>query len=79
MSKGIGRAEKARIAEVLAAAPEVRLGILFGSLAQGAPRPDSDVDLAVMGDAPLSTEAKMALIEQLARCRRCRSKRQRFS
>lgn len=39
--------------EVLAAFPEVRLALLFGSEARGTARPDSDIDIAV--DAPLAS------------------------
>lgn len=46
--------------------PEIRQAILFGSLAAGRARPDSDVDLAVDAGKPLSSEARMALISELA-------------
>lgn len=46
--------------------PEVRLAILFGSLATGQGRYDSDVDLAIDAGQPLALEAKMALMAELA-------------
>ncbi len=42
------------------------LATRFGSLASDAVRPDSDLDLAVMGSRPLGTEEKTALITELA-------------
>lgn len=51
----------------LARRPAVRLGILFGSLRRGRARPESDLDLAVMGARALTVSEKMGLIEALAR------------
>jgi len=50
----------------LAAHPEMRLVILFGSAAAGTERPDSDIDIAVQADRPLDAAAKMGLIAELA-------------
>jgi predicted nucleotidyltransferase len=50
----------------LAPHPEIRLAILFGSLATGQGRYDSDVDLAIDAGQPLEIQAKMALMEELA-------------
>ena len=50
---------------VLAGFPGVRLAILYGSLARGAARTDSDLDLAVMGEAPLTPGDTLALIRAL--------------
>jgi uncharacterized protein len=55
-----------RIRHVLAQHGGIRLAILFGSLAKGRVTPESDLDLAVLMDSPLSAEAKMALIGDLA-------------
>ena len=55
-----------RLAAVLAAHPGVRLAILFGSVARDAAGPASDLDLAVLGPAPLSTDETVALTEALA-------------
>jgi predicted nucleotidyltransferase len=51
---------------VLARHPRIDLAILFGSLAAGTARPDSDLDLAVGTISPLDREEKMALIGHLA-------------
>jgi predicted nucleotidyltransferase len=54
------------IGAVLLRHPHVKLAVVFGSLAAGAARPDSDLDLAVADDRPLSADARMALIADLA-------------
>jgi predicted nucleotidyltransferase len=54
------------IRATLAPYPEVRLAILFGSLALDQGRYDSDVDLAVDAGQPLEIKKKMALMEELA-------------
>ncbi len=46
--------------------PDIRLAILFGSAATNRLRFDSDIDLAVQCDAPLTAARKMALIEHVA-------------
>jgi predicted nucleotidyltransferase len=51
---------------VLNAQPAIRLAILFGSLAAGKVRADSDIDLAVDGGRRLTAEEKMTLIAGLA-------------
>lgn len=56
----------ARIMEVLRRHGDLRLVILFGSLASQRATPGSDLDLAVLMQAPLSAEDKMALIAELA-------------
>jgi len=50
----------------LAPWPEVSLIILFGSLAAGQARADSDLDLAIDLGRPLEVREKMAMIETLA-------------
>lgn len=45
---------------------DIRLAVLFGSLAKGAARSDSDIDLAVGADQPLDAGEKMQLIMELA-------------
>jgi predicted nucleotidyltransferase len=55
-----------RIRHVLAQHGDIRLAILFGSLAKGRATPESDLDLAVLMDAPLSAATKMALIGDLS-------------
>jgi predicted nucleotidyltransferase len=55
-----------RIQQVLAGHDDIRMAILFGSLAGGRATPQSDLDLAVLMDAPLSAETKMTLIGDLS-------------
>jgi hypothetical protein len=52
----------ARMAAVLASLPEVELAYLFGSHAQGRPRPESDVDLGIQvsGEAAARSRATLA-------------------
>ena len=54
------------IRAVLARHPEIRLAILFGSIASGRASRDSDVDLALAADHPLKADEKMALMAELA-------------
>lgn len=55
------------IREVLAGHPEIRLGLVFGSVAHGDAGPESDLDLAVAsGRQPLDPDTKRRLIEELA-------------
>jgi len=63
----------AAIRKVLVQHPEVRLGILFGSVAKGKARTDSDVDIAIsapvssvlplMGELSLSCEVDVVRVE----------------
>jgi predicted nucleotidyltransferase len=46
--------------------PRVRLAVVFGSAARGALKPESDIDVAVLHDSPLSSSEKRDLVEQLA-------------
>jgi predicted nucleotidyltransferase len=51
---------------VLEAAPEVIFAYLFGGLARGAPKPLSDVDIAVyLRDAAAAGSAKLSLFESI--------------
>ena len=52
--------------ELLARQDDIRLSIVFGSLAAGRQTPESDLDIAVLTDGPLTTRRKMALIDALA-------------
>ncbi|TLU86021.1 MAG: nucleotidyltransferase domain-containing protein [Chlorobium sp.] len=54
------------IRKVMEKHPDIRLSILFGSLAHNEARAESDLDLAVSADAPLDSASKMQLIEDLA-------------
>lgn len=57
----------AAIAAYLAAQDDMRLGIVFGSVARQRATAHSDLDLAVLADRPLAAERRMALIGDLAR------------
>jgi len=52
--------------EVLTQFPQVSLVILFGSVALGRQRPDSDLDIAIAASHPLSANEKTAIISALA-------------
>ena len=54
------------IIQVLARHPSIAVAILFGSLATGHVRGDSDLDLAVASTAPLTSQTRLQLIEELA-------------
>ena len=54
------------IGEVLQQHPEVQLAILFGSLATGEQRWESDVDVAVDIGRALTAQEKMVLIGEIA-------------
>jgi len=53
------------LAGLLSQYPEIRLAILFGSQATGETTIDSDIDLAVLANTPLSTATKFKLIEEI--------------
>ena len=55
-----------QIVPVLVKHPEIRLAVLFGSLAVGGGRPDSDLDLAIDAGAELCVEDKITLMGELA-------------
>ena len=59
-------ATQERIIQALNAYPELKLVVLFGSMARGAETLDSDVDLAVQAECPLTVEQKMGITEALA-------------
>lgn len=46
--------------------PYLSLAILFGSVAANKARYESDIDIAVQSDKPLTTEQKMEIIEAIA-------------
>lgn len=54
------------IQQVLGRHGDIRLAILFGSLAKARATPQSDLDLAVLMGAPLSGETRMNLIDELS-------------
>lgn len=56
----------AQLREVFARFPQVVLVLLFGSVASGQQRTDSDLDVAVAAGHPLTMEEKIAMIGLLA-------------
>jgi predicted nucleotidyltransferase len=54
-----------KLARFLCKYPEIRLAILFGSQASGHATNESDIDLAVLADTPLSASSKLHLIEEI--------------
>lgn len=55
-----------RLSRVLASEPDIILATVFGSVAEGRPRIDSDLDVAVLSRGPLAPERKRQLIKLLA-------------
>jgi predicted nucleotidyltransferase len=55
-----------QLREVFAHFPEIVLVVLFGSVAAGSQRADSDLDIAVAADHSLTVEDKLSLIGFLA-------------
>ena len=53
--------------ELLSRQNDIRLSIVYGSVADGRETAESDLDIAVLADSPLTPERKMALIDALAR------------
>src|SRR4030066_728023 len=56
----------AQLKEVLSHFPKIALAVLFGSVALGHQRADSDWDIAVAADHPLTADEKLAMISALA-------------
>lgn len=55
-----------QLTQIVEKRPEIQVAILFGSLAEGQGRPDSDLDLAIQMAKPISVEQKINLIGELA-------------
>jgi predicted nucleotidyltransferase len=51
-----------QLADLGVIAPSVQLVVLFGSVARGRSRPDSDVDIAVLCDGPADLDALYLLL-----------------
>ncbi len=51
------------LTRLLSRYPQFKLAILFGSQAKGDANSESDIDLALLCDAPLSSSLKLELIE----------------
>lgn len=45
--------------------PQIKLAILFGSMAAGSARPDSDIDLGLLAQTPLTADFKLQLIQTI--------------
>lgn len=56
----------AQVQSVLATHPGIELAYVFGSVASGRARPDSDLDVAVQSSQPLDSAMRMQLIEEFA-------------
>jgi len=56
----------AQLKEVLSHFPRIALAVLFGSVALGHQRADSDLDIAVAADRPLTADEKLSMISMLA-------------
>ena len=57
---------KQTILEALEVVPRIELAIVFGSVAAGTQRADSDLDIAIDAGRPLTVAEKMRLITELA-------------
>lgn len=55
-----------QLREVFARFPKVVLAVLFGSVASGSARAESDLDIAVIADHTLTVEERISLIKTLA-------------
>ena len=62
----LGAAELGPLRQLLEGRVGLRLAFVFGSLAQGGAGLDSDLDIAVQADRPLSVAQEVELIELLA-------------
>jgi len=58
----------AQLKEVLAHFPKITFAMLFGSVALGRQRADSDLDIAVAAYQALTAHEKIALVSALADC-----------
>lgn len=54
-----------RLTALLSRYPQIKLAILFGSQATGNARPDSDIDLGLLAQAPLTAGFKLQLIQTI--------------
>jgi len=55
-----------KLRTVLGAHPDIRLAMLFGSMAAGTATADSDIDVALTASEPLSAQIRLALMDDLA-------------
>ncbi len=63
-----GHALLGQLREVLVHFPQIVLAVLFGSVASGRHRPESDLDIAVAARQVLTVDEKIALLGALAEC-----------
>jgi len=56
-----------RLRDALDDFDEIRLAIVFGSVGRGRATGSSDLDIAILGERPLSSDLKSAIISTLAR------------
>ena len=63
---GNERSTVRRLADLLSTDENIDLAIVFGSIARGEPRADSDVDIAVLTRTPMDAERKQALAASIA-------------
>jgi predicted nucleotidyltransferase len=54
-----------QLTALLSRYPAIKLAVLFGSMVTDNARPDSDVDLALLAEAPLTTDFKLQLIQTI--------------
>lgn len=54
-----------QLARFVACYPQFKLAILFGSQATGDATEQSDIDLALLSNAPISSSLKLELVEQI--------------
>ena len=66
MNNLIGHTLDSQLRQVLERHPKILLALLFGSVAKGTARYDSDLDIAVAAAHPLDAHDIMALISELA-------------
>jgi len=57
---------KGLIHSVLNRHPEIKLCIIFGSIASGKGSLNSDIDIAIAADQPLSSDRRLELLEELS-------------
>lgn len=54
-----------QLTALLSRYPQIKLAILFGSQATGNVRPDSDIDLGLLAQKPLTADFKLQLIQTI--------------
>jgi len=54
-----------QLTELLSNYPQIELAILFGSHAAGTASADSDIDLAIRAEKPITADLKLELMEQI--------------